>query len=71
MRFFETIVIFAIAEAAVVCIITNFFLVAYLSPHHEKAIKTLQQARLEVASHLSTTPRWGNPAECLSQRHNK
>ena len=28
------------------------------------------RARLEVASHLSTTPRWGNPAMCLSQRHN-
>ena len=20
---------------------------------------------------MSTTPRWGNPAKCLSQRHNK
>ena len=29
------------------------------------------QARLGVASHLSTTPRWGNPAKCFSQRHNK
>ena len=29
------------------------------------------RARLVVASHLSTTPRWGNPAKCLSQRHNK
>ena len=29
------------------------------------------QARLGVANHLSTTPRWGNPAECFSQRHNK
>ena len=29
------------------------------------------RARLGVASHLSTTPRWGNPAKCLSQRHNK
>ena len=28
-------------------------------------------ARLGVASHLATTPRWGNPAECHSQRHNK
>ena len=27
------------------------------------------RARLGVASHLSTTPRWGNPAKCLSQRH--
>ena len=29
------------------------------------------RARLGVARHLSTTPRWGNPAKCLSQRHNK
>ena len=29
------------------------------------------RARLGVASHLSTTPRRGNPAKCLSQRHNK
>ena len=29
------------------------------------------RARLGVASHLSTTPRWGNPAKCLSQRHNR
>ena len=28
------------------------------------------RARLGVASHLSTTPRWGNPAKCHSQRHN-
>ena len=29
------------------------------------------RARLGVASHLSTTPRWGNPAEYLYQRRNK
>ena len=29
------------------------------------------RARLGVASHLFATPRWGNPAKCLSQRHNK
>ena len=29
------------------------------------------RARLGVAGHLSTTSRWGNPAKCLSQRHNK
>ena len=28
-----------------------------------------KRARLEVVSHLSTTPRWGNFAKCLSQRH--
>ena len=33
------------------------YLVAYLSSYHEKAIKALYRARLEVASHLSTTPR--------------
>ena len=27
------------------------------------------RARLGVASHLSTTSRWENPAKCLSQRH--
>ena len=29
------------------------------------------RARLGVASHLSTTLRWGNSVKCLSQRHNK
>ena len=29
------------------------------------------RARLGVASQLSTTPRRGNPAKCLSQRRNK
>ena len=29
------------------------------------------RARLGVAGHLSTTPRWGNPVKCFSQRHNK
>ena len=29
------------------------------------------RARLGVASHLATTPRWGNRAKCLSQWHNK
>ena len=29
------------------------------------------RARLGVAGHLSTTPRWGNPVKCLSQQHNK
>ena len=24
-----------------------------------------------TSGHLSTTVRWGNPAKCLSQRHNK
>ena len=28
------------------------------------------RARVGVASHLSTTPRWSNPAKCPSQRHN-
>ena len=46
-------------------------LAAYLSSYHEKAIKALSQAHLGVAGHLSTTPRRGNPAECLPQWHNK
>ena len=29
------------------------------------------RARLGVAGHLSTTSGGGNPAECVSQRHNK
>ena len=29
------------------------------------------RARSGVASHLFTTPTWGNPAKCLSHRHNK
>ena len=33
----------------------------------QSAIRT----RLGVAGHLSTAPGWGNPAKCLSQRHNK
>ena len=33
--------------------------------------KCAMRARLGVASHLSTTPRWGNPAKCRSKRHNR
>ena len=29
------------------------------------------RACLGVASYLYITPRWGNPAKCLSQRHNE
>ena len=29
------------------------------------------RARLGDAGHLSTTPKWGSPAKCLSQQHNK
>ena len=47
-----------------------FTVVAYLF-YHEKAIKALQRARLGVAHHLYTTPRWGNPVKCSSQWHNK
>ena len=48
------------------------YLVAYiyLSSYHENAINALQRARFGVASHLSTTSKWGNPAKCLSQRRN-
>ena len=40
-----------------------------LASYPEKTIKALQRARLDVAGHLSTTLRWGNPDKCLSQRH--
>ena len=48
-----------------------FASVAYLSSYHEKAINVQYELALEVVSHLSTTPRLGNPVKCLSQRHNK
>ena len=38
-----------------------------LRKNHQCAVR----ARSGVASHLSTTPRWGNPAKCFSQPHNK
>ena len=41
------------------------------SSYHEKATNAFTRACLGVASHLSTTPRWGNPAKSLFQRHNK
>ena len=47
------------------------YLVAYLFSYHEESDQCAIRARLGVASHLCTTPRWGNPAKCLSQRHNK
>ena len=37
------------------------YLVAYLISYHEKARKALQLTCLEVASHLSTTQRYGIP----------
>ena len=37
----------------------GLYLVAYLPSYHEKAINALQRARLGIAGHLSTTPRWG------------
>ena len=55
----------------VIIMLFLLWLVAYLPSYHEKAIKTLQLACLGVASHLSTTPRRGNPAKCLSQRRSK
>ena len=50
-------------------ILLKAYLVAYLSYYHEKATKALKRARFGVAGHLSTTPRWGNPAGCLSPQH--
>ena len=54
------------------CFFVFFYLVScifiLLSPESDQcAIR----ARLGVANPLSTTPRWGNPAKCLSQRHNE
>ena len=49
-----------------------FYLIAYLSSYiSRESDQCAIRARLGVAGHLSTTPRWGNPAKCLSQRHNK
>ena len=39
----------------------------YLSFCLKKAIKVLLEARLGFVSYLSSTPRWRNPAKCLSQ----
>ena len=45
-------------------------LVAHLFCYYVKAINALYSC-LGDAGLLSTTPRWGNPAKCLSERHNK
>ena len=51
---------------------TLLYLVAYLFIFlSRESDQCAIRARLGVAGHLSTTPRWGNPAKCLSQRHNK
>ena len=47
-----------------------FVFTACLSSYREKAIKALKRARLGVAGHLLTTPRWGNPTKCFSHRRN-
>ena len=47
------------------------YLVAYLFSISRESDQCAMRARLGVAGHLSTTPRWGNPAKRLSQRHNK
>ena len=49
----------------------NVSLVAHLPSYHNKAIKAQYRARLGFADHQSTTPTWGNPVKCFSQRHNK
>ena len=36
-----------------------------------ESVQCAVRAHLGVASRLSTTPRWGNPTKCPSQRHNK
>ena len=45
------------------------FVYCRLVGYHAKAIKALLRARLGVASHLSTTARWGNSVKCLFQLH--
>ena len=47
------------------------YVAAYFSPYPQKAINALYRACIGVAGHLSTTPRWGSPATCLSQRHDE
>ena len=42
-----------------------FFSRIFILLSREKAIKALKRGRLGVAGHVSTTPRWGNPAKCL------
>ena len=40
-------------------------------PITRKRSKRYISSLIGVARYLSTTPRWGNPSKCLSQRHNK
>ena len=50
-----------------------FYSIACLFSYHasRESDQCATRACLGVASHLSTTPTWGNPAKCLSQRHIK
>ena len=47
------------------------YLVTYFILLSRESDQSAIRTRLEVASHLSATPRWDYPAKCLSQRHNK
>ena len=58
--------VFSIVIAWLWLVLYFLYLVAYSPSYREKAIKALLRDRLEVAGHLSTTLKWGNPAECFS-----
>ena len=50
--------------------ITHFFFICSIFILSRESDQCATQAHLGVASHLSTIPRWGNPAKCLFQWHN-
>ena len=58
--------VFSIVIAWLWLVLYFLYLVAYSPSYREKTIKALLRARLGVAGHLSTTPKWGNSAECFS-----
>ena len=62
---FSWCLVFTFCPTVVFVVSCIFILLSRESGH--SAIR----ARLGVASHLFTTPKWGNFAKCLSQRHNK
>ena len=52
------------------CVLFFVFCCIFILPLRE-GNQCAIRARFEVASHLSTTPRWGTPASRLSQQNNK
>ena len=55
------------------CLTTNifYFILLLFILLSRESDQCAVRARLGVADHLSTTPRWANPVKCLSQRQNK